>query len=209
MRTINTLDSENKHEFIHSIWILTTCTKYIVLLLVLLTGWSQTSFATPAVRVKLPDAVKASIRFLPGHSPDSDGRFEIEIYCVVRFDIESIEIVIGHSKEIVFDRNLPSFNGKMRAGKAKLWKLKGMIQENQKFKGRMIPASITMGIRYLYPYENGLEYVKQHYATDFFGKKISPDAEYLEQFSDYRGKTIEIIRPLPVFKPEYKGVKKQ
>ena len=209
MRTINTLDSENKHEFTHSIWMLTTCTKYIVLLLVLLTGWSQTSFATPAVRAKLPDAVKASIRFLPGHSPDSDGRFEIEIYCVVRFDIESIEIVIGHSKEIVFDRNLPSFNGKMRAGKAKLWKLKGMIHENPKFKGRMIPASITLGIRYLYPYENGLEYVTKHYATDLFGKKILPNAEYLKQFDDYQGKTMEIIKPFPVWRPGHKKTQRK
>lgn len=68
--------------------------KYLLLLILLLMGWSLPSFATPPARwVELPDPVTAYITFPAGRGPDRDGNFEIEIYCKSRFDIESLEML--------------------------------------------------------------------------------------------------------------------
>ncbi len=181
-----------------------TIKKIFLLIILFLIGWSHTSFATPPARVKLPDAVRASITFPAGRSPDYDGKFEIEVYCHTRFDIESIEIVINHSDEIIFEKDLPSFNGTMKAGKAKLWRIKGVIKDNPILEGKTIPASITLGITYLYPYNEGLKYIEQSYSNDILANKA-----YWEPFDEYKGKTIKIMKALPVQKPEYKDMQKQ
>lgn len=201
MRTINRSIPGGRQEYIRPVGLPSTFIKNIILFLIFLIGCSRTSFATPAARPKLPDAVKASIRFIPGHSPDAQGRFEIEIYCVVHFTIKSIEIAIGHSKEIVFDKDLPSFQGKMKAGMAKLWRLRGVIAENPRLKGRAIPASITLGIRYLYPYEEGLKRIRNNSVYNILGQKVSGNETDIDQFDEYRNRTMQIIRALPVLKP--------
>ncbi len=170
--------------------------KYLILLISLLMGWSLTSFATPPAREELPDSVIAYITFPAGRSPDSDGKFEIEVYCKARFDIESIEIVIGHSEEIIFDKDLPSFNGKMKAGNAKCWRINGVIKENCNFEGMAVPASITLAVEYLFPYKRVLKYIEKRHKNSMI------DSECSRRLDELKGRTLNIIRALPVLKPE-------
>ncbi len=168
-----------------------------------MSGLLETSFSTPPARPKLPDAVRASIRFLPGHSPDSSGNFEIEIYCQARFNIESIEILIYHPAVIVFEKELPSFDGKIKAGKAKLWKIKGLIKENLKFKGKTIASMITLKVKYLYPYEEGLKYEREKNSTDIYGIKheVSQYEDNIYMYKRYKGKTMKVVKTLYIRKP--------
>ncbi len=159
-------------------------------------GWSLTSFATPPAREELPASVIAYITFPAGRSPDSDGKFEIEVYCMARFDIESIEIVIDHSTEIAFDKDLPSFNGKMKAGNTKRWRINGVIKENPRFEGMAVPASITLAAKYLFPYEEALKYVEERHENSMI------DSEYSRRLDELKEGTLNIIRALPVLKPE-------
>ena len=175
------------------------CTVFLFFLFCIL--WFQTLSATPAARHRLPDGVKASIRFLPRQVPDSNGNFEIEIYLKARFLIESIEVVITHSEEIVFSEDLPSFQGKLEAGKEKRWKIKGVIKENPRNNGKNIPASIVLGVRYLYPYREGVNYIVQNSDR---GRSENKDNEYaraLRRFDGYKGKNVKLIKPLQVWKP--------
>ena len=169
----------------------------IVIMVFLVAFPNRYLHTTPAARLELPDSVKAIIRFLPGYSPDSDGNFEIEVYCQTRFDIESIEIAIGYSEEIAFVKDLPSFNGKMKAGQAKLWKIKGIVKENADFDGTVMPASITLAVRYLFPYKESLTYIEENYRNNIYEK-----TEYLKYLDDQKDRTINVIKALPVIKPK-------
>ncbi len=163
-------------------------------------------YATPASEMKLPDAVRASIRFLPGKSTDYNGSFEIEVYCQARFDIESLEIVITHPDNIIFAEELPSFNGNIKAGKAKLWKIKGVINEDPEAKGKTTAGNITLRINYLYPFEEGLNYIRENGSTDIFGRKYNM-RDYVDPFiyRRYKGKTMKVIKTVRVKKPFARG----
>ncbi len=158
-------------------------------------------FATPATEMELPDAVRASIRFLPGKSADANGNFEIEVYCQARFNVESLEIVITHPENIIFAEELPSFNGNIMAGKAKLWKIKGVIKEDPEVKGKITAGSITLRVNYLYPFEEGLNYVRENGSTDIFGRKYNM-RDYVDPFTyrRYKGKTMKVIKTVRVKK---------
>ncbi len=173
-----------------------TTKKYPLLLILLLIGWSLISFATPPAREELPDSVIAYITFPAGRSPDSDGKFEIEVYCKARFDIESIEIVIGHSEEITFDKQLPSFNGKMKAGNTKCWRINGVIKENRNIEDITVPVSIILAVEYLFPYRETLKRIEERYDSSMI------DRMYSRRLDELKGRTLNIIRALPVLKPE-------
>jgi hypothetical protein len=106
----------------------------------------------------------------------------------------------------------------MKAGQAKLWKIKGVVNEKVISGSTMLPSSITFGVRYLSPYEAGLKYIEEH-----FGKKneallgggevlIYPkgrtglqtenrsveNSEYMMILKKQEGRTLSIIKPLAV-----------
>ena len=176
-------------------------TKNVLLIVLFLMGWSLPSFATPPAREELPEPVTAFITYPAGSSPDSQGNFEIEVYCKSHFDIESLEIAIGHSEEIAFDEELPSFNGEMKAGETKLWRIRGMIKENPIFEGMVMPASISLGVRYLYPYKGILKYIEEESRNNGSINEYTKEG-YMRRLDELKGRTMDVIKALPVLKPE-------
>lgn len=185
-------------------------TKYLLIVVVLLLGSSLTANATPPKRSQLPEFVTTSLRFLPGHSPNSEGEFEIEIYCKARFALEEVELAVGQSDEISFEKDPPSFYGTMRAGVTKRWTLKGTIHKNPYFDGSAIPASITFAVKYLFPYEAVLKQTENRYGKDTIlgiievENNVNPhfyNSYLFKIIEEQKGKTKSLIRALPVFKP--------
>jgi hypothetical protein len=100
--------------------------------------------------------------------------------------------VIGHSEEIAFDKELPSFNGKMKAGNEKCWRTKGVIKKNPRFEGMVMAASITLAIEYLFPYVRALKHIEERYENSMI------DSEYSRHLDGLKGRTLNIIKTLPV-----------
>ncbi|WP_415407922.1 hypothetical protein ACLHDG_05155 [Sulfurovum sp. CS9] len=173
------------------------------LLMLLLVIPSSYLCATPAKRIQLPDPVTAYITFPASRSPDSNGNFEVEIYCESHYDIESIKILIGHSEEIVFNKKFPTFSGKMKAGERKLWRITGQIKKNTEFNGTLMPASISVGIEYLYPYNTMLKHIEKVFRKGSRDNSITKQymkKDYLERLEELKGRKIHIIKALPVWK---------
>jgi hypothetical protein len=176
-----------------------------ILVLLLVIPTNRYLCATPAERVPLPDPVTVYMTFPAGRSPDSDGNFEVEIYCELNCDIESIEIVIRHSEEIVFNEELPAFSGAMRAGEANFLRINGLIKKNAEFDGKPMPASISINIKYLYPYSGMLEYIKKYIekrSRNNSRMKQHMKEEYMQRLEKLKGRTMHITKALPVWKPE-------
>jgi len=152
-----------------------------------------------------------SLRFLPKKSPNSKGEFEIEIYCKAHFTIEEVEISVGKSDEISFEKDPPSFYGTMKKGAAKIWRLKGTIHKNPYFEGSVIPASIALGVRHLFPYEAVLKQTEDRYRKDTipgsieFGGSVNPEfynSYYFKVIEEQKGQTKKLFKALPILKPE-------
>lgn len=185
----------------------------IILLFLSFLGWTLPSFATPPARVPTWDnPITAYITFPAGFFPDSDGLFEIEVYCEAHFDIEWISLNIAHTEEITFDEvrvpqwatdsgtieeELPRFEGKMRAGESKVWRIKGTVHGTAKIDDLKIPASVNLIVKYLFPHEAVLKDIEKRHAQDIDMKRF-----LLQELERVKGKTITIMKPIPVAIPK-------
>ncbi|MBW2194976.1 MAG: hypothetical protein JRF37_05200 [Deltaproteobacteria bacterium] len=179
--------------------------QFILILSILLVIPNWYLYATPPARVELPDPVTAYITFPASRGPDRDGNFEVEIYCKSHCDIESVEIVIRHSEEIVFNDDLPAFNGKMKAGETKIWRISGLVKKNAEFDGMVMPASISLGVNYPFPYKGMLKYLEKYIEKKSQNNsrlKQNMKETYMRRLEEKKGRTMYINKALPVRKPE-------
>lgn len=190
--------------------------KCIFILVLLMAIPNRYSYGTPPEPgppgIELPSPVTAYITFPADREPDRDGNFEVEIYCESYCDIESIEIVIRHSEEIVFNEALPTFSGKMKARETKRWRINGLIKKNAEFDGMVMPASISLSIDYLYPYSSMLKYTEKYIekvSQNNSRQKEYMKKEYMRRLETLKGRTMHIIKALLVQKPEPDILKKE
>ncbi len=160
-------------------------------------GLPVLSLATPAAGPELPDPVTAALAFPAGRSPDSQGRFEIVVYCQAHFAIESLELTIGHHEEIVFHEALPTFNGPMKAGETKIWRVKGVVRKNIEVQGFLLPPSVTLGVKYIYPDQAILQHI-EHQDNENQDMK----ERFLRRLDELEGGRLKIMRILLVGKPD-------
>lgn len=172
----------------------------VVLIFVFSLLYSETH-SSSSKKIKLPDPVKTSMRFLPDRDPDSYGNFEIEVACKALFEIKSLEITIDHSEGIVFQAKLPDFKGKMRAGEKRLWRITGKIigNENELHRYANMRSKIIFDVRYLFPYEGVLIFIKNRYMNNEVRQK-----EYINYLDLLRGRMMNVTKTLIVQKPEYR-----
>lgn len=153
-------------------------------------GGSLPAFATPPAMPTWRDPVTAYVVFV--RFPDAKGRFEIEVFCEANFDIEKLTLRVNHAEEIAFDDRLPSFSGKMKARESKAWRVKGTARPGN----HEIPPSILLVVQYLFPYDKVLTDVERQYAQDPYPKQM-----LLRRLERVKGKTLSILKPLPVSLP--------
>lgn len=157
--------------------------------------------ALSSSKIKLPGAVRTSMKFLPDRAPDSYGNFEIEVHFRVRFDTESFELIINHTGEIVFDEELPVLKKNMKAGEIRLWRIKGTLRGDDGLADNVIPASVTLNVSYLYPYKKVLKYIEQRYKDN----RIMMN-RFLDRLNEMKGRTIKITETVHVHTPEHKDL---
>jgi len=168
--------------------------KYLIVIVILASFLSCgfPALATPPEMPSLPDPITAYIVFV--HFPDANGRFEVEVFCEANFDIEWLSLQVAHTEEITSDGEPPHFTGGMKAGESKVWRIKGRIHGFALIDDFEMPASSNLVIQYLFPYEKVLEEIEKEYDPYTRG-------ELLRDIEELRGKTVTILRAIPVELP--------
>lgn len=134
--------------------------------------------------------------FVAGFFPDNNGHFEIEIYCEANYDIDWLSLSVAHTENIVFTEKLPSYEGKMKEGGRKVWRLKGTVHGNIRVDEFEMPGSVILNIEYRFPYDEVLKDVTKRYPMDTPMRQ-----DLLHRLQEVKGKTMRIIKPLPVESP--------
>jgi len=165
--------------------------KGIIVLFVLFVGFISSSSATPP---QMPptwdDPVIAYVIFPVSHYPDEQGRFEVEVFYEVVYDVEELTLSVGFTEEITFDKDPPHFEGSLKKGESKVWRIKGTVNAVPAIDDLGMPAAINLFIKYRFPYEAVLMELK---------KRNDQDVPYaMQELEKVKDKIKTIMRALPV-----------